>query len=190
MILPLGSDVAKTARVTADIINSGGVAVAPTDTVYGFLASALNEKAIEHIYAVKGRERNKPFLVLLPGTDAVRTFSSMQIPERIRAHIPGALTFIMPLKPAIELSFAERTLAMRIPKHPFLEQLLALTGPLVAPSANPAGNGVIREIAKLIALYEHTVDIIVDAGDTADETPSTIFDCMTGAVVREGAVKL
>ena len=89
-------------KMSVNIIKDGGVIIAPTDTVYGFLADAFNLSAVQKIYEIKGREANKPFLILIKDKECSKSFSDIEIPKKILAFIPGKITFIMPLKPSLE----------------------------------------------------------------------------------------
>ncbi|MEK6794643.1 MAG: L-threonylcarbamoyladenylate synthase [Spirochaetota bacterium] len=174
----------------ARVIRDGGVAIIPTDTVYGFAADAFNENAVERIYRIKGREKNKPFLVLIPDTAAIGRFSDMPLPEELRAKVPGAITFILPLTERVSLSYVSGTIALRVPDDAFLRELLALSGPIVAPSANGAGAPLITSVRELVKRYEEKVDIIIDGGDIVDAAPSTIYDCIGKRVLRQGKVRV
>lgn len=178
------------AALCARVIRDGGVAIIPTDTVYGFAADACNADAVERIYRIKGRERDKPFLVLIPDSASTALFSDIPIPEKVRPHVPGPLTFILPLASRVTLSFATGTIALRIPNDIFLAALLRESGPIVAPSANPAGEPVIASIAKLRVMYEDAVDIIIDGGDREGGLPSTLYDCANDRVIRQGSIRL
>ena len=163
----------------AKVINNGGVVISPTDTVYGMLADAFNVDAINRIYSIKEREREKPLLILLKDS-------------KFKAKIPGELTFIMPLKEIIKKDFLylKNTVALRIPKDDYMEKLLKLTPPLVAPSANPTGYGVIYDGNKLVELYKDKVDLIVNCGTIEKKLPSTLYDCINNKVLRQGSVYL
>lgn len=191
MILSLHDvGIERAASRVAEVVDDGGVAVIPTDTVYGMIADAGNAAAVERIYTLKERDRGKPFLVLVPDESAVATFSDMAIPPEVCAHVPGPLTFIMPLKEGVTLAYTKETIALRIPRDRFLETLLARTFPVVAPSANPSGTPPITEGDAVARLYAGKVDIVVDAGHLPDRTPSTLYDCVTHRVLRQGAVTI
>ena len=69
MIINLDKNREESIKYAADeaskVINEGGIVVSPTDTVYGMLADAFNKEAVERIYQIKEREKNKPFLLLI-----------------------------------------------------------------------------------------------------------------------------
>lgn len=176
----------------AKVINNGGVVISPTDTVYGMLADAFNVDAINRIYSIKEREREKPLLILLKDSKFINILCEGNIPDIVKAKIPGELTFIMPLKKLIKKDFLylKNTVAIRIPKDDYMEKLLKLTPPLVAPSANPTGYGVIYDGNKLVELYKDKVDLIVNCGTIEEKLPSTLYDCINNKVLRQGSVYL
>ena len=176
----------------AKVINNGGVVISPTDTVYGMLADAFNVDAINRIYSIKEREREKPLLILLKDSKFIDRLCEGNIPNIVKAKIPGELTFIMPLKKNIKSDFLylKSTVALRIPKDDYMEKLLKLTPPLVAPSANPTGYGVIYDGNKLVELYKDKVDLIVNCGTIEKKLPSTLYDCINNKVLRQGSVYL
>lgn len=178
----------------SNVINKGGIVIAPTDTVYGMLANAFNISAIKKIYEVKGREKNKPLLILIKDVQSVKMFSDMELPIEIKKVIPGEVTFIMPLSETLkkELSYylPDGTVALRIPNNNFILSILKKTMPLVAPSANPAGHGIIYDGDKLVELYKDKVDIIINKGEIEKKMPSTLYDCISKKVIRDGSVKI
>ena len=176
----------------AKVINNGGVVISPTDTVYGMLADAFNVDAINRIYSIKEREREKPLLILLKDSKFIDILCEGNIPDTVKAKIPGELTFIMPLKKIIKKDFLylKDTVALRIPKDDYMNKLLQLTPPLVAPSANPTGYGVIYDGNKIVELYKDKVDLIVNCGTIEEKLPSTLYDCINNKVLRQGSVYL
>lgn len=176
----------------AEVINDGGVVISPTDTVYGMLADAFNVDAINRIYTIKEREREKPLLMLLKDDKFIDKLCKGSIPDIVRKKIPGELTFIMPLKEEIKHNFIylKSTVAIRIPRDNYMEKLLKLTPPLVAPSANPTGYGVIYDGNKIVELYKDKVDLIINCGTIEEKLPSTLYDCINNKVLRQGSVYL
>lgn len=174
----------------ANIINDGGVVIAPTDTVYGILADAFDIRAINKIYEIKEREREKPLLILIKDIKYCKQFSEMEVPEIVRENVPGELTFIMPLSNDLKYNFTylKSTVALRIPKDPFMSQILKNTPPIVAPSANPSGHGAICDGNKIVEMYKDKVDLIVNKGIIEKKMPSTLYDCINKKVLRHGSV--
>ena len=89
----------ETLDAAADILNRGGVAVIPTDTVYGLAAHPAYPAAVERLYAIKGRDERKPIALLAADGRAVETFGATLPPAAAALaseRWPGALTLVLP----------------------------------------------------------------------------------------------
>ena len=174
------------------VINNGGIVISPTDTVYGMLADSFNIDAVNRIYKIKEREKDKPLLILIKDIEYSEKFSYIKVPEIVKQNVPGELTFIMPLSESIKNNFLylKSTVALRVPKDEYLEMILKYTPPLVAPSANPNGYGIILDGDKLVSMYKNKVDLIINAGIIENKIPSTLYDCLENKVIRQGNVVL
>ena len=162
----------------ADVLRAGGVALLPTDTIYGLHALALDESAVARIRSMKERGDEKPFVVIA---------SSAEQLERLGVSIPGALREIWPAPLTAILASGEKTIAARIPDLPWLRSLLNRTGPLVSTSANRSGEPPITTPEMLAGDVFERLDAVLDAGPREGQ-PSTIVD-FTGdepRMVREG----
>ena len=83
----------------AEVLNGGGVAVIPTDTVYGLAARPDFPAAVDRLYAIKGRAARKPIALLASDIAAVERFGyplSFRARELAERHWPGALTLVLP----------------------------------------------------------------------------------------------
>ncbi len=125
-------------------IDQGGIGVIPTDTLFGVVGRAHDAAAVERIYALKGRDENKPFIILIDSIARLSEFG-IALTETQRAYLasvwPGPVSVILPC-PDERFAYLHRgtgALAFRLPKKRWLRSLINMTGPLVAPSANPQG---------------------------------------------------
>lgn len=175
------------------ILAHDGVVILPTDTLYGMCASAHSKKAVARIYDIKGRDENKPFIILIDSVTQLSTFGISLTKEQkmFLEHIwPNPVTVILPV-PAKKHTYLHRgtnALAFRIPKSQKLRDLLKKTGPLVAPSANPQGLKPAETIREAKAYFGKLIDLYI-AGGRKVGTPSTILKLShTGAyeIVRQG----
>jgi L-threonylcarbamoyladenylate synthase len=182
--------------VAATALRAGGVAVVPTDTVYGLACAAEDEMAARRLAALKGRGTDKPIAVVAADVDAVlRLVPELRGPSEaaMRAVLPGGLTLVLP-NPARRLRWlgASRpeTIGVRVPAvEGVAAELLELAGPIAATSANLAGGPDPRRLADVPRELRVRCDAVVDGG-TLPGAPSTVVD-LTGArpaVLREGAV--
>lgn len=123
----------------------GKVVAIPTETVYGLAAIYDKEKAIAEIFRLKNRPPQNPLIMHVSDRDQVKSFASI-IPEGfdlLASHFwPGPLTVVLPVdenKVPNNVRAGLPTQAFRMPAHPMALELIRLTGPLVAPSANLSG---------------------------------------------------
>lgn len=163
-------------------LKRGGVVVCPTDTVCGFLADASNKKAVDKIYKIKKRPKSKPLSVFVKDLKMAREIAYINEEQAkiLKKFWPGKYTFILKRKLNIKLFGVKRkTIAIRIPKHPFLNKLLKkINIPLVQTSVNisaqlPLNN--IQEIIKIIGRSGLPI-LIVDGGNLKKSKPSKIID--------------
>jgi L-threonylcarbamoyladenylate synthase len=180
------------AAEAARILKQGGIVASPTDTLYGLLAIALDRSAIERIYELKRRPKDKRLVHLIASRDWLSFFGSPAVPERFAALWPGPLTLVLP-NTNRDLPAAGDTVAVRWPDHALLADILARVGtPLVAPSANLSDLPPARSADEIEATFPSGLDLILDGGTLLDDTPSTIVD-VTGPeprVLRRGRLSV
>jgi len=171
-----------------EVIEGGGLVCAPTDTLYGLLGSALKREAVERVYRVKGRERDKPLIVLFSSVKEMEGYG-VRVPEELHSLYPAPLTVILPLKESSPFRkvFGREDLAVRVPDDPFLLEVLRETGPLFAPSANPSGLKPAESCRECREYFKEGVELCVEG--EAGGKPSTLIRLTEGGfeVLREGA---
>jgi tRNA threonylcarbamoyl adenosine modification protein (Sua5/YciO/YrdC/YwlC family) len=162
----------------AGTLQRGGIALLPTDTIYGLHAVAANDAAVARIAELKGRGDDKPFVVIAASADQLRAFGA-EVPEALDGVWPAPLTAIM--------RRGAGTVAARVPDLDWLRVLLMTTGPLVSTSANRSGEPPISSIVELAKDVAAGVDAAIDLG-RRDGKPSTIVDFTEASprLVREG----
>jgi L-threonylcarbamoyladenylate synthase len=168
----------------SDVLTEGGVAVIPTDTTYGIVGSALNEKTVNEIYRLRKRDLDKPFIVLISDRKDLEKFGVKTTPaqEKILEKVwPGSVSIIL-VCPNDKFSYLHRgkkTLAFRLPAKEDLRELIKKVGPLVAPSANPQGLPVAKNIPEARAYFGHHIDYYQDGGEVT-ASPSKLIDITDG----------
>ncbi|HEX8481604.1 MAG TPA: L-threonylcarbamoyladenylate synthase [Allosphingosinicella sp.] len=187
-VIPVGAgSIAEAAR----LIRAGEPVAVPTETVYGLAADATDEKAVERIYAAKGRPSFNPLIVHVKDLAEAERLGVFQDPARVLAAAfwPGALTLVIPVRdggglaPAVTAGLG--TVALRCPAHPAMQALLAAAGrPLAAPSANASGTISPTRAEHVLASLGGRIAMILDGGPTRRGLESTIV------AVEEGAVRL
>lgn len=182
----------ETIEYAAEALMAGRLVAIPTETVYGLAANALDSDAIQKIYLAKGRPANNPLIVHLHQVDRVPLFAEVEPTGRWRklaeAFWPGPLTIVLPKKPIIpdEVTAGLPSVAIRLPKHPVTQALLAeFGGPIAAPSANPFTRLSPTRAQDIPEELHPYIELAIDGGPTEVGIESTVVD-----LTREGATVL
>ena len=157
-------------REFEECIRAGGIVLFPADTVYGLAVDPGNEEAIERMYALKGRAREKKSALMYFLIDAVP-----DLPDAARKLLPGPVTVILADGRGI-----------RVPDQPLLA---GVTVPVLQTSANPSGGPDPRRLEDVDTRLREGADLEIDGGELPG-TASTVVD-LSGEeprIVREGAV--
>jgi L-threonylcarbamoyladenylate synthase len=166
---------------TEKILREGGVAIVPTDTVYGIVCDGLNEQAKERIFEIKGRPADKSLIGFVNTIEKAKEFTEIP-PEKItflKEKWPGKTTFIIKAKRDVSHITSETgTMAFRIPNHSFLLRLVKKFDVLASTSANISGENAPCCVEEIPDKLKEKVDIVIDGGITQG-TPSSIID-LTG----------
>jgi L-threonylcarbamoyladenylate synthase len=181
-------------------VAGGGVAVFPTDTVYGVCCDAENEQAARRLYALKGRPAARPAAVMFFALEpALEALPELLDAERaaLAALLPGPVTLLLANR-ALRFAPACRTdpatLGLRVPLLPErLDALCSLETPVMQSSANLSGEPDARALADVPKSVRDGAELVLDGGELPG-TPSTVIDLRDyGAhgrwhVLREGAL--
>ncbi len=187
---------AEVINLAATVLRDGGIAIFPTETVYGLGALADSKFGPHEMFEVKVRPADLPIPLLVETEDALDTWG-IDVPEYAHrlAHAfwPGAVTLVVKASEKVPRDFraADGTIGLRSPNHEVVRELLqAAGGPIFATSANTHGNEAPNSYEQLEARIITAADIVLDGGETKHQMASTVVLC-TGpepVVVREGAV--
>lgn len=183
-------------KKAAGLLKRGEVGIVPTDTLYGVVGRAFDENVVERIYKLKGRDKTKPFIILISSLGDLELFGIEVEKETslvLEKYWPGKVSVILPCDEE-SLSYLHRgtnSLAFRLPRKPKLEELIKKTGPLVAPSANPEDAAPALSVGEASDYFGEKVDFYLDEG-VLESLPSSIIKMSQGKpeVVRDGAVKI
>ena len=192
---------------SADTIARGGVIVFRTDTFYGLGADPFNAAAVQKVKDLKGREGDKPILVLISDVDQLGRLienRSAAFDELAKHFWPGALTIIGEATSQLpsELTASTKSVGVRLPDDETVRALVrACGGALTATSANPAGEPPARSAAEALKYFGESVDLILEGGATKTDRPSTVVDTTSAGnaglspaglaevrLVRQGAI--
>jgi L-threonylcarbamoyladenylate synthase len=197
-------------RLARSAIGRGALVVIPTDTVYGIAADAFNPEAVQKLLDAKGRDRQSPPPVLVPGVSTLDALAH-NVPQPVRdlvdAFWPGGLTVVLTAQPSLvwDLGETQGTVALRMPRNKVALDLLAETGPLAVSSANTSGLPSAIDVIGAEDMLGISVAVYLDGGvagldyeaigDRPGDTSSTIIDA-TGfdtnggklVIVRNGVI--
>ena len=178
-------------------IQRGRLVVIPTDTVYGVAADAFDPEAVIRLLEAKGRGRDMPPPVLVgsAGTlDALASNVRPYVRALCDAFWPGPLTVVCVEQSSLQWDLGDTrgTVAVRMPDHEAVRTLLDRTGPLAVSSANLTGRPAATDGDAAMEMLGDRVDVVIDAGPTPGNVPSTIVDA-TGVqprLLRLGAISV
>jgi len=170
-------------RAAADVLLSGGVAVIPTDTVYGLAAHPGFPEAVDRLYTIKARSLAKPIALLASDASAAEAFVGgfPAAAKSLERHWPGALTIVVGGE------------GLRVPDHAWTRRLIAACGgTLRVTSANMSGRRPATDAPQALADVGLSADIVVDGGESSGGVPSTVVKVAGDGfrILRQGAVAL
>ena len=173
---------------------AGGAVVLPTETVYGLFAQALNEEAVERVYELKRRPRDKALNLNVASLEEVYRFSKNQpsyLEQVYQAFLPGPLTIILQANDRVPawINSSMETVGFRIPKHPVTLDLIRKYGPLIGPSANLSGKASGTDFQQIMLNFQEQVSGVEDDASLTGQD-STILDLSgeKARILRQGAV--
>lgn len=164
------------------ILKNDGVAVIPTDTLYGIVSSAFSSIAISKIYKLKNRNIDKKLIILISSLKDLKKFDIKITKEQrkiLEKFWPG------------EVSIVINDIAFRLPNNKNLIFLIKRVGPIVAPSANIESQKPAENIKEAIDYFGDNIDIYIDGGEKKSE-PSTLIKILDNKIeiLREGKIKI
>jgi L-threonylcarbamoyladenylate synthase len=177
-----------------EFLRSGQVVGFPTDTVYGLAALASDERAVRHVFEIKGRPLSQPLILMVP--EVAQVGGLAEVGERERAYMdrwwPGPLTLVLRAKPQLGPHLVQgepRTVGVRIPDHAAALALLrAARAPLATTSANRSGKREAMTAEDAARLGGPAA--VLDGGRAPGGVPSTLLD-LSGSeprILREGPI--
>ncbi|UTI54220.1 L-threonylcarbamoyladenylate synthase [Streptococcus suis] len=176
------------------ILENGGAVILPTETVYGLFAQALNEDAVNRVYQLKQRPRDKAMNLNVSNLNDIYFFSQNTpffLEKLYNRFMPGPLTIILKANKNVPfwVNSGLNTVGFRLPNHEQTLQLISETGPLIGPSANISGNESGKKFSDIQAQF--SVDLPGIEDDQAlTGIDSTILDLsgQKARILRQGAI--
>ena len=179
----------------ATAIQSGGLVVYPTDTVYGLGCNPFDEKAVNTVATVKGRSKGN-FPVLVDTLGRARELGDIggDVETLALRYWPGPLTIVVPsqAKLPFQVTGLEKMVGLRIPgRGDTLDLISKAGGSLLGTSANISGNLSLRTAEDAFKVFEGKVDIVLNGGITSTRPESTVVKQTRSGVqvLREGAIR-
>ncbi len=175
-------------REAGFVIRNGGLVIIPTETVYGIAADGSNHAALEKLYQIKNRPKEKQFSLHIFKKEIMEDMckdvpvAAYKLADKFW---PGPLTMILKSKNG-------STIGMRMPDNDIALRVIALSVvPVICPSANISGKPAPVDFAEAIQDLNGLVDLAIDTGRTKLASESSIVDLTIEGfkILREGAIK-
>lgn len=186
----------KQIRKVVDILETGGIIIYPTDTVYAMGCDIEANKTIEKIARFKGFNPEKPDMSLifhdmsqLSEYTVIRDNSVFKLLKR---NLPGPFTFIVQANNQIPKLFKnkKKTVGIRIPDNNIILEIVKELGRPVITTSIHDQDEIIEYTTDPELIYEKFrdfADMVINGGFGNNE-PSTVVDC-TGdeiEIIRQG----
>lgn len=176
-----------------DIIKKGGIVAYPTDTFYGIGCDLMNKRAIEKIYTLKQRDKNKPFSFICSDLKNISLYAKVSnfAYRNMKRLLPGPYTFILSgskLVPKIMLT-KRKTAGIRVPDNKIALSLAnALGHPIISTSASDPDDKVFDDPSLLHDHFLKTIDVVIDGGPVPG-APSSVISLIDDIpeIIRYGA---
>lgn len=180
----------------AQIIKQGGIVVFPTETVYAIGTNGLDKQAIEKLYKIKQRPKEKPISLLVSNFEMIEKLAKdiTDIEYKLmKAFFPGPLTIILKKKNIIpnNLTANTNTVGIRMPDNEIARKLIDYANvPIAAPSANISGKPSGVNIQQIKQDFGNEVDFYIDGGKSKLGIGSTIVKVENGKphILRQGSI--
>lgn len=175
-----------------DILHSGGIIAYPTDTYYGIGCDIMNKRAIERIYQLRQRNKNKPFSFICADLKNLSDYAKVSnyAYKTMRRLLPGPYTFILEgskLVPKIMLT-KRKTAGIRVPDNAICLQLVTdLGNPILSASAKTPDGRLFHDPSLMDDYYGSQIDVVIDGGPVPGR-PSSVISLIDDVpeILREG----
>lgn len=175
----------------AAVLRGDGLVAYPTETVYGLAVNPFSEPALTRLFDVKGRDACKPVLLIIGELEHLNRIVQC-VPDLAQAYMeafwPGPLTLLFPRSAELpsQVTAGGGKVGVRLPSCETARALCRVFGgAVISSSANRSGAAPARSLE---AIDLAGVDLAIDGGELPESLPSTLFDPVTGEVLRAGVV--
>lgn len=176
------------------ILESGGVIIYPTDTVYGIGCDFSNAKAVQRVCRIKNAKPESLSFICYDISQVSEYIRGMSKPvfKVIKKALPGPFTFILNANSSVPkvLNAKKKTVGIRVPNNNIPRELVRLLGRPIITTSIKDEDEVIEystDPELIFEKYEHLVDVVIDGG-YGGNVASTVVDCSKDefALIREG----
>ena len=163
-----------------EVVNSSGLVISPTDTVYGIMGDALNEDVIRRVYSAKKRSYSKPLILLMSNIDMIKEYTECISDEEeklINKFLPGLMTVILKKNEKISSLICNGGdyVGIRIPDNKDLIDIINKLGrPVISTSANISDNDVITRVDMIEEELLKNIDYVEDGGEVISLSSSVV----------------
>jgi L-threonylcarbamoyladenylate synthase len=179
--------IGKDLKTASDILKKNGIVIYPTETVYGIGANIFSNIALEKVFTIKKRDKEKPVSVAVSDFGMMEDLVYIGDKEKrfIDKFLPGPVTVILIKKEKVPdiLTSGSQLVGIRFPAHETTIKLIQLAEvPITSTSANISGEASPKSVAQI----KIAADYIIDGGECSGE-PSTVVDLVNWKILRKGA---
>lgn len=170
------------------VVDSGGLVITPTDTVYGIMGDSLNESVIRKVYSVKKRSFSKPLILLMSDVEMIKKYTSDISDvewDLINHFLPGLVTIILKKNDLVNSLITSNSdyIGIRIPNNNELVDIIKKLGrPVISTSANISDSDVITRVDMISDELLSGIDYVYDGGEI-NSLSSTIIRVVDGKLV-------
>ena len=171
-------------------LKSGKILIHPTESIWGFGCDAFNESAVNKIFEIKKREKQKNFILLCNSMDSIEKelcFLSNADKKFLSKYWPGPYTFLIKYNKNIPAHLKNETskIALRVSNHLPIRSLLdAFSGFMVSTSVNISGQQNINDLDEILNYFEYDELAYYDESLGSNNEPSQIIDLESKAIIR------
>lgn len=170
------------------VVDSGGLVITPTDTVYGIMGDSLDESVIRKVYSVKKRSFSKPLILLMSDVEMIKNYTSDISDvewDLINHFLPGLVTIILKKNDLVNSLITSNSdyVGIRIPDNSELVEIIKKLGrPVISTSANISDRDVITRVDMISDELLSGIDYVYDGGEI-NGLSSTIIRVVDGKLV-------
>ena len=184
-------------RLLKQSLEDGNIIAVPTDTVYGLIADAYNEKAVNKIFKIKLRPKKLPLIIFVSSIEEAKKIGHFSKYDELlaKAFWPGDLTLIVKRK-SNKIFYGHKsstTVGIRIPNHKALLNLLIETKkPLASTSANSHKGKTPKNIKELDIISNKEITYALVSNHKIAGSESTIVSLINDKIniLRSGRISI